>query len=158
MAIISGSVSFRGRFGDHFRAGDHFGVGIISEAVQFPIFGGREATTGNASAVRRLPETGMIGGFLTRISVRTFRPHPVWDPRATTDRSRALFTRFICCRLANQSFVRLLRSLYFARKSSKHTEMGRESASYIRYVLKYAFYGTLVLIKRLLCWKLIESA
>ena len=119
---------------------------------------GEKATTGNASAVRRLPETGMIGGFLTRISVRTFRPHPVWDPRATTDRSRALFTRFICCRLANQSFVRLLRSLYFARKSSKHTEMGRESASYIRYVLKYAFYGTLVLIKRLLCWKLIESA
>ena len=49
--------SFRGRFGDHFRAGDHFGVGIISEAVQFPIFGGREATTGNASAVRRLTRT-----------------------------------------------------------------------------------------------------
>ena len=25
MGIISGSVSFRGRFGDHFRVGDHFG-------------------------------------------------------------------------------------------------------------------------------------
>ena len=132
----------------------------LRTADAFPVVAsrGREATTGNASAVRRLPETGMIGGFLTRISVRTFRPHPVWDPRATTDRSRALFTRFICCRLANQSFVRMLRSLYFARKSSKHIEMGRESASCIRYVIKYAFYGTLVLIKRLLCWKLIESA
>ena len=30
MGIISGSVSFRGQFGDHFRVGDHFGVGIIS--------------------------------------------------------------------------------------------------------------------------------
>ena len=32
MGIISGSVSFRGRFGDHFSVGDHFGVdlGIIS--------------------------------------------------------------------------------------------------------------------------------
>ena len=63
MAIISGSVSFRGRFGDHFRAGDHFGVGIISEAVQFPIFGGREATTGNASAVRRLTRTRLMHSF-----------------------------------------------------------------------------------------------
>ena len=35
MGIISGSGSFRGRFGDHFRVGDHFGVGIISGAVQF---------------------------------------------------------------------------------------------------------------------------
>ena len=26
MGIISGSGSFRGRFGDHFRVGDHFGV------------------------------------------------------------------------------------------------------------------------------------
>ena len=26
--------SFRGRFGDHFEVGDHFGVGIISGAVQ----------------------------------------------------------------------------------------------------------------------------
>ena len=34
MGIISGSGSFRGRFGDHFRVGDHFGVGIISGAVQ----------------------------------------------------------------------------------------------------------------------------
>ena len=34
MGIILGSVSFRGRFGDHFRVGDHFGVGIISGAVQ----------------------------------------------------------------------------------------------------------------------------
>ena len=34
MGIISGSVSFQGRFGDHFRVGDHFGVGIISGAVQ----------------------------------------------------------------------------------------------------------------------------
>ena len=34
MEIISGSGSFRGRFGDHFRVGDHFGVGIISGAVQ----------------------------------------------------------------------------------------------------------------------------
>ena len=33
MGIISGSGSFRGRFGDHFRVGDHFGVGIISGAV-----------------------------------------------------------------------------------------------------------------------------
>ena len=33
MGIISGSVSFRVRFGDHFRVGDHFGVGIISGAV-----------------------------------------------------------------------------------------------------------------------------
>ena len=37
MGIISGSVSFRGRFGDHFRVGDHFGVGIISGIVQIPI-------------------------------------------------------------------------------------------------------------------------
>ena len=38
MGIISGSVLFRGRFGDHFRVGDHFGVdlGIISGAVQYP--------------------------------------------------------------------------------------------------------------------------
>ena len=55
--------SFRGRFGDHFRAGDHFGVGIISEAVQFPIFGGREATTGNASGVRRLTRTRLMHSF-----------------------------------------------------------------------------------------------
>ena len=34
MGIISGSVSFRGRFGDHFRVGDHFGLKIISGAVQ----------------------------------------------------------------------------------------------------------------------------
>ena len=34
LGIISGSASFRGRFGDHFRVGDHFGVGIISGAVQ----------------------------------------------------------------------------------------------------------------------------
>ena len=27
--------SFRGRFGDHFRVEDHFGVGIISGAVQY---------------------------------------------------------------------------------------------------------------------------
>ena len=32
--IISGPGSFRGRFGDRFRVGDHFGVGIISGAVQ----------------------------------------------------------------------------------------------------------------------------
>ena len=34
MGIISGLGSFRGQFGDHFRVGDHFGVGIISRAVQ----------------------------------------------------------------------------------------------------------------------------
>ena len=34
MGIISGSGSFRGRFGDHFRVGDPFGVGITSGAVQ----------------------------------------------------------------------------------------------------------------------------
>ena len=34
MGISSESVSFRGRFGDHFSVGDHFGVGIISWAVQ----------------------------------------------------------------------------------------------------------------------------
>ena len=34
MGIISGSGSFLGQFGDHFRVGDHFGVGIISGAVQ----------------------------------------------------------------------------------------------------------------------------
>ena len=34
MGIISGLESFRGRFGDHFRVADHFGVGIISGAVQ----------------------------------------------------------------------------------------------------------------------------
>ena len=34
MRIISGSVSFRDRFGHHFRVGDHFGVGITSGAVQ----------------------------------------------------------------------------------------------------------------------------
>ena len=33
MGVISGSISFRGRFGDHYRVGDHFGVGIISGAV-----------------------------------------------------------------------------------------------------------------------------
>ena len=33
LGIISGLGSFRGQFGDHFRAGDHFGVGIISGAV-----------------------------------------------------------------------------------------------------------------------------
>ena len=36
MGIILGSGSFRGRFGDHFRVGDLFGVGIISGAVQIP--------------------------------------------------------------------------------------------------------------------------
>ena len=37
MGIISGLGSFRGLFRDHFRVGDHFGVGIISGAVQsFP--------------------------------------------------------------------------------------------------------------------------
>ena len=36
MGVILGSVSFRGRFGDHFRVGDHFGVGIISGGVQLP--------------------------------------------------------------------------------------------------------------------------
>ena len=35
MGIISGLGSFRGRFGDHFRVEDHFGVGIISGAVQW---------------------------------------------------------------------------------------------------------------------------
>ena len=34
MGIISGLGSFRGRFWDHFKVGDHFGVGIISGAVQ----------------------------------------------------------------------------------------------------------------------------
>ena len=34
MRIISGSISFRGLFRDHLRVGDHFGVGIISGAVQ----------------------------------------------------------------------------------------------------------------------------
>ena len=34
VGIISGSGSFQGRFRDHFRVGDHFGVGIISGAVQ----------------------------------------------------------------------------------------------------------------------------
>ena len=38
MGIISGSVSFRGRFGDHFTFGDHFGVGIISGAEQIKPF------------------------------------------------------------------------------------------------------------------------
>ena len=33
MRIISGSVSFRGRTGDHLRVGEHFGVGIISGAA-----------------------------------------------------------------------------------------------------------------------------
>ena len=33
MGIISGLGSFWGQFGDHFRVGDHFGVGIISGAV-----------------------------------------------------------------------------------------------------------------------------
>ena len=35
MEIISGSVSFLGQFGDHFRVGDHFGVRIISGSVSF---------------------------------------------------------------------------------------------------------------------------
>ena len=34
VGIISGSESFRGQLGDQFRVGDHFGVGIISGAVQ----------------------------------------------------------------------------------------------------------------------------
>ena len=38
MGIISGSGSFRGRFGDHFRVVDHFGVGIISGAVYNAIY------------------------------------------------------------------------------------------------------------------------
>ena len=33
MGIIWGLGSFRGQFGDHFKVGDHFGVGIISGAV-----------------------------------------------------------------------------------------------------------------------------
>ena len=37
MGIISGSGSFQGRYGDHFRVGVHFGVGIISGAVQDPV-------------------------------------------------------------------------------------------------------------------------
>ena len=39
MGIISGLGSFRGQFGDHFRVGDHFGVGIISGAVQGSLSG-----------------------------------------------------------------------------------------------------------------------
>ena len=31
--------SFRGQFGDHFRVGGHFGVGIISGAVQASLDG-----------------------------------------------------------------------------------------------------------------------
>ena len=34
MGIISGTVSFRRRFGNHLGVGDHFWVGIISGAVQ----------------------------------------------------------------------------------------------------------------------------
>ena len=40
MGIISWLGSFRGQFfGDHFRVGDHFGVGIISGAVQIKCYG-----------------------------------------------------------------------------------------------------------------------
>ena len=37
MGIIWRSVSFWGSFGDHLRVGDHFGVGITSEASQYSL-------------------------------------------------------------------------------------------------------------------------
>ena len=37
LGIISGSGSFQGQFGDHFGVADHFGVGIISGAVQISV-------------------------------------------------------------------------------------------------------------------------
>ena len=48
MGIISGSGSFRGRFGEHFRVGDHFGVGIISGAVQISKFSPRSSNKSGA--------------------------------------------------------------------------------------------------------------
>ena len=41
MGIISGSGSLQGQFGDHFGVRDHFGVGIISGAVQVAYESGR---------------------------------------------------------------------------------------------------------------------
>ena len=61
MGIISGSGSFRGRFGDHFRVGDHFGVGIISGAVQNPVqtynyIDVPQVKKGNVRAMRASPK------------------------------------------------------------------------------------------------------
>lgn len=99
----------------------------------------------------RKPETGMIGVF----SFNHEFPFEQFDPtrcevqgRQLTGHVLSLRVLFVADLQTSHSF---LYSLYFARKSCKHTEMGRESGSYICYVLKYAFYGTLVLIKRLLC-------
>ena len=52
MGIISGSVSFRGRFGDHFRVGDHFGVEIISGSRSFR---GRDHFGGGCTAPLKTP-------------------------------------------------------------------------------------------------------
>ena len=54
MGIISGSGSFRGRFGDYFRVGDHFGVGIISGAVQASTYNSSNLKSGVSNLFQRL--------------------------------------------------------------------------------------------------------
>ena len=65
MGIISGSGSFRGRFGDHFRVGDHFGVGIISGAVQVRIV--KSCDRGLENAARGLHNAVAFENFDTFI-------------------------------------------------------------------------------------------
>ena len=62
MGIISGSGSFRGRFGDHFRVGDHFGVGIISGAVQAP-----------SMLIRFQTKTELFCSVFKKMCVHTYR-------------------------------------------------------------------------------------
>ena len=60
MGIISGSVSFRGRFGDHFSVGDHFGVGIINFRELYSAMTSNPKslrTTGNEAAKVSVPAT-----------------------------------------------------------------------------------------------------
>ena len=57
MGIISGSGSYRGRFGDHVRVGDHFGVGIISGAVQSNLEKMLETKTWEGEMIDRSRET-----------------------------------------------------------------------------------------------------
>ena len=80
----------------------------------------------------REPETGMIHSDSTQCEVQG---------RQLTGHVLSLRVLVVADSQTSNSFVCSLEML----------EMGRESGSYICYVLKYAFYGTLVLIKRLLC-------
>ena len=71
VSIISGSIqcwgSFRGRFGDHFRAGDHFGVGIINFRELYSAMPSNPKslrTTGNEAAKVSVPFSNLRSGVI----------------------------------------------------------------------------------------------